>query len=176
MAWTAPRTWTDGELVTKAIMDPHVRDNLKSTMHAEARKTADQIVNNSTTFVNDTHLSFAVAANEVWVMTFYLRVVTNATADIKFEWTYPSGTASVGGVWPSTTLTLTDLSMAASASPLTALSMGVASSTDVLVVIPLHFINGVTAGTFQLRWAQNTANVSDTKLLTGSCIIAARVT
>ena len=28
MAWTTPRTWTDGELVTKAIMDTHVRDNL----------------------------------------------------------------------------------------------------------------------------------------------------
>jgi len=28
MAWTAPRTWTTGELVTKAIMDTHIRDNL----------------------------------------------------------------------------------------------------------------------------------------------------
>lgn len=27
MAWTAPRTWTTGELVTKTIMDTHVRDN-----------------------------------------------------------------------------------------------------------------------------------------------------
>lgn len=28
MAWTTPRTWTDGELVNKIIMDAHVRDNL----------------------------------------------------------------------------------------------------------------------------------------------------
>lgn len=28
MAWTAPRTWTTGELVTAAIMNTHVRDNL----------------------------------------------------------------------------------------------------------------------------------------------------
>lgn len=27
MAWTAPRTWTVGEVVTKAIMDAHIRDN-----------------------------------------------------------------------------------------------------------------------------------------------------
>ena len=27
--WTDPRTWNIGELVTKAIMDTHVRDNLK---------------------------------------------------------------------------------------------------------------------------------------------------
>lgn len=28
-AWTTPRTWTTGELVTKSIMDTHVRDNLE---------------------------------------------------------------------------------------------------------------------------------------------------
>jgi len=27
MAWTTPRTWTTGELVTAAIMNAHVRDN-----------------------------------------------------------------------------------------------------------------------------------------------------
>lgn len=27
MSWTAPRTWTIGELVTKSIMDTYVRDN-----------------------------------------------------------------------------------------------------------------------------------------------------
>lgn len=29
MAWTAPRTWVAGETVTAAIMNTHVRDNLK---------------------------------------------------------------------------------------------------------------------------------------------------
>lgn len=28
MAWTTPRDWTDGELVTEALLDTHVRDNL----------------------------------------------------------------------------------------------------------------------------------------------------
>jgi hypothetical protein len=28
MAWTAPRTWTDGETVTAAMLNTHVRDNL----------------------------------------------------------------------------------------------------------------------------------------------------
>jgi hypothetical protein len=28
MAWTAPRTWTTGELVTASIMNAHVKDNL----------------------------------------------------------------------------------------------------------------------------------------------------
>src|SRR5436309_5601123 len=29
MAWTAPATWTVGQLVTAATMNTHVRDNLK---------------------------------------------------------------------------------------------------------------------------------------------------
>lgn len=28
MAWTTPRDWTDGELVTEALLDTHLRDNL----------------------------------------------------------------------------------------------------------------------------------------------------
>ena len=30
MAWTAPRTWVTGEVVTASIMNAHVRDNLKA--------------------------------------------------------------------------------------------------------------------------------------------------
>lgn len=30
MAWTAPRTWVAGEVVTAALMNTHVRDNLKA--------------------------------------------------------------------------------------------------------------------------------------------------
>lgn len=30
MAWTTPRTWTVGELVTKSVMDTHIRDNLNA--------------------------------------------------------------------------------------------------------------------------------------------------
>ncbi len=34
MAWTTPRTWVVGEVVTAALMNTHVRDNL-SYLHAE---------------------------------------------------------------------------------------------------------------------------------------------
>ncbi len=29
MAWTAPRTWVAGEVVTAALLNTHVRDNLQ---------------------------------------------------------------------------------------------------------------------------------------------------
>ncbi len=34
MAWTTPRTWVTNELVTAAIMNTHVRDNLNETIGA----------------------------------------------------------------------------------------------------------------------------------------------
>ena len=34
MAWTSPRTWTSGEVVTDTIMNAHVRDNLNAIANA----------------------------------------------------------------------------------------------------------------------------------------------
>ena len=41
MAWTNPRTWTTNEVVSKAIMDAHVRDNLLETAVAKAAAAGD---------------------------------------------------------------------------------------------------------------------------------------
>lgn len=39
MAWTSARTWTTGELVTAAIMNTHVRDNLNALASPQATMT-----------------------------------------------------------------------------------------------------------------------------------------
>ncbi len=45
MVWTAPRTWTAGEVVTASIMNVHVRDDLNALRTpAVATKTAAYIV------------------------------------------------------------------------------------------------------------------------------------
>lgn len=44
MAWTAPRTWTIGEFVTKAIMDTHIRDNLLFLKGQSGTVTLDETV------------------------------------------------------------------------------------------------------------------------------------
>ena len=41
MGWTAPRTWTTSELVTAAIMNTHVRDNLLETAPAKVIAAGD---------------------------------------------------------------------------------------------------------------------------------------
>jgi len=49
MVWTAPRTWTDGEVVTGATMNTHVRDNLifLRTAHAARLYNASLLTHNS---------------------------------------------------------------------------------------------------------------------------------
>lgn len=44
MAWTTPRTYTTGELVTAAILNTHVRDNLLETAPAKVTTAGDIIV------------------------------------------------------------------------------------------------------------------------------------
>lgn len=55
MSWTTPRTWVTGEIVTSAIMNAHVRDNL-AALH-------DTLENDpGTTGVIHGHLSGALAS------------------------------------------------------------------------------------------------------------------
>ena len=67
MAYTTPRTWVDGELVTASLMNTHVSDNFTSMgPHLIARKTSDQ-TDSVGTLQNDDHLlTPSIAANEVW--------------------------------------------------------------------------------------------------------------
>lgn len=44
MAWTTPRTYTTGELVTAAILNTHVRDNLLETAPAKITNIGDLLV------------------------------------------------------------------------------------------------------------------------------------
>lgn len=44
MAWTTPRTWTTGEIVTAANMNTHVRDNLLETAPAKITTLGDLLI------------------------------------------------------------------------------------------------------------------------------------
>jgi len=47
MAWTTPRTWTTGELVTAALLNTHIRDNLNETMPAKITTAGDLVYGTS---------------------------------------------------------------------------------------------------------------------------------
>ena len=182
MAWTTPRTWTDGELVTAAIMNPHIRDNMNVTMRLLARKTADQIVNNSTALVNDTHLVFAVGASDVYLINAYLLVEGgNSTADIKFGWTVPaSGTIQWAATSSLSASVIAWETLPAASTP-HALSNAAATAiygTDTAapgVLLTGIYAGGGTAGNVQLQWAQGTATVVDTNLKINSCLVGMKL-
>ena len=58
MAWSTPRTWTTGEIVTKTIMDTHVRDNLNAVYSSlgssstHSASTLSATVHPNTSFCN----------------------------------------------------------------------------------------------------------------------------
>lgn len=89
MAWTAPRTWTTGELVTAAMMNSHVRDNLLflSTFGVEG---PDQDINgftntayadlDATTTVTGTAVAFSVDTLTTALVILSSPLVINTTA------------------------------------------------------------------------------------------------
>ena len=131
-------------------------------------KTADEIVNNSTTLQNDDELFFAVAANEIWYIHVVMIEISSAVADFKYGFTAPAGASfdyAIMNAAPANTRGLSDTYGDAGA--------GLAARA---IVLPRGLlVVGATAGNFQLQWAQNTAEVSDTTVKVGSCIIAHKI-
>lgn len=134
------------------------------------RKTSDETVNNSTTLQNDDILFWSVGANDVWVFTLYIRGDSSAIADLKVGWSVPA----------STVMSWKDVNTAEAAAELTAASTdvfdGQGAGTAFTAVIQGVMVVSTTAGTAQLQWAQNTAEASNTKLLTNSYLLLYRDT
>src|SRR5215831_19387047 len=61
MAWTAPRTWNVGELVTAAMLNTNVRDNMNAVLHPLAQDGTEIAVSNTTAATSLG--SFTVPAN-----------------------------------------------------------------------------------------------------------------
>jgi hypothetical protein len=176
MGWTDPRTWVTDELVTAAIMNTHVRDNFNSLLHLQIRKPADESVASSTTLQNDDDLQLTLASNGVYQV-YIVMILTGGAgaANSKVAFTFPSGCQiylgknyyDVGGVnkpmrWNTST------------SP--------SGSNDIIVgavgeLVPIHgvVINGSTAGTLILQWAQNTSNATATVMKANSTLWAAKI-
>jgi hypothetical protein len=176
MAWTAPRTWVTGEVVTAAIMNTHVRDNLNAMeSHLIVRKTSDQSVTSSTALVNDTALSMAVAASEVWLLDWTILYTASSTGDLKTAWTFPGGelrmvltgydTASVPGIWAT----------GVTASPTSNFAFGGATTLTPPVFVRMYYTNGGSPGTLQLQWAQNVSDATATIVKTNSCLWGVKI-
>lgn len=137
-------------------------------------KTADETVNNSTTLQNDDELLLAVAANDVWAFILLLRIATTAVADFRLTFTVPAGgviklQSDVNGAG-------TYIGVGNEVDFTAQIAMAFATaSANAPANFKVLYIGGAAAGVVQLRWAQGTAEVSDTKVLANSHIIAVKL-
>jgi len=140
------------------------------------RKTADQTVNNSDSLVNDTHLLFPVAINEVWEATFLLmNISVSDTPSMKIGLTVPTNAV----FYAYTVLAKTDGTGAVSPNlPRAGIPRSIDAETTQILngIVKVIVVVGDTAGNVQLQFAQDTATVEDTTMKENSCIIANKIT
>lgn len=130
-----------------------------------AVKVADQTINNSAALVNDAELAVPVVANVTYHFECRLLVNSNSTANFKSLFTFPSGLTMLyttmaigvgGSVWGLFEADQTTTTVVGGA--------GANRSTMLWGIVNV----GSTAGTLQIQWAQNVANVSNTIMRAGS--------
>lgn len=135
------------------------------------RKTADESVTSSTTLQNDTHLLFAVAANEVWLFEAFLAVEGSDAGDFKLAFKVPSGATLIWaahGVRTGATTATDDINAIVIEVDDSPATYGSAAASDVGIFVKGTIVNGANAGDLQLRWAQATSDGTPTKVLANS--------
>lgn len=136
------------------------------------KSSESQIVNNSTTLINDTSLYIDAVTNTTYVIEGLILYKSSSVADFKCTITAPSG--SVGG-WTTSGINgyqginqSTGTGSALLAFGTTASFGGAGISSIAAVRLYAVVKTSTTGGTINFRWAQNTAEASDTIVTTGS--------
>lgn len=173
MAWTAPRTWVTGEVVTAAIMNTHVRDNLNA-LNGFVAKTADESVSSSAVLQNDDHLFYTIGATGTYIIDCYLigTSAANAAGDLSVGFSFPTGTLHMSMTGPDAAMAsgtiqtgnwFTQLSATSGTS---SLPFGLST---IPVIVQVHAILTATAtGTLRVMWAQFASNANASTLKAGS--------
>jgi hypothetical protein len=133
------------------------------------RKTADESVNllsTGSTSQNDNELFFSIAANEVWVVRFYLVINSGTVADWKYQLAVPSGATGHTALMLGASVVLPHNTDSANVS-----QFGADRGCQIYGIV----VNSSTAGTVQFMWAQNTADAGDTTVKANSFLIANRI-
>jgi hypothetical protein len=143
---------------------------LTSMLPITVRKPADQSVTSSTTLTNDNDLVVSLEANATYEVDGYLMVFGSGAGlgDCKIDFTIPSGASmryTSGGVVNSNPATAYEDTVNANT---TARAIGTNGSVDMGVPLRADIVMGSTAGSVQLRFAQNSSNATATGFRAGS--------
>ena len=178
MAWTDPRTWVTDELVTAAMMNAHLRDNLNAVWGPIlAFKSADESVASSIAPQDDNHLFHPLGANEVWFLSLHLWLLDNGgSAHFRPGCSMPAGGESnFGGIYwiPGTPSSISTIQFTEATSS----SVHFITPSDGQVVEYHGFAQtDVTAGNWQFQWAQGTSSGSTVVVKKGSFLTGWQIT
>jgi len=137
----------------------------------------------STTMTDVTGLLVALAANATYIWDGYIAFNANATGDFRCAWTVPAGTTGHWAMWGLSTgstggvgtMIGSRIDAYGDANFLTA--GGNDTGGGLMAVRPAGYIaTAGTAGSFQMRYAQNTSNATALAIVSGSWIRLTRVT
>lgn len=161
---------SDGEVLTLVSGLPAWAASEVATVKV---KPDDQIVNNSTTLVNDEDLVLAVGANDVWVVHMVLfHIAGTGEPDMDYAFAVPSGGAvRVMETWERA---LSDTSPPDFGDGTSEMITGVAD-TEKYVQITFVYIGGGTAGNLQLQWAQHQAVAENTTMKAKSFMLCQKI-
>jgi hypothetical protein len=158
--------------VTFAAGDEPTAEQLNRLEPTWALKISDEIVNNSAALQPDDVLFGAVAASAGYLLRVHLVQQSGATPGFKLDITLPAGATWYPGKFLcGSSVANQQFGVMATA----AISGITGAAANSIVDFEAAFVTSTTAGTAQLRWAQNTANVSDTIVRAGSWLHLERV-
>jgi hypothetical protein len=139
------------------------------------RKIADQSISSSTVLANDSDLLFSIAANEEWLVQFQISISgTLGSTGIKVAVTTPTGATLEADAMYMGGSVSTTLSGRSSVSGTPFLNFVPADSTAVVNGF-VWILNGATAGTLNLQFAQNLSNAIALTFRKGSFMQATRI-
>jgi hypothetical protein len=157
-------TWNPLEDITATDLQAMV-DAITELQPVFVRKTVDETVNNSITLQNDDVLALPMSANAVYRLHLRLVVNSGTTPDWRGQFSYPAGATATMHFQVLETSPAAGLQGPFAETML--FQIGTTGSDQIILIDGLWVVS-TTAGTLQLRWAQNTANASDTKVKAGS--------
>lgn len=145
-----------------------------STSILYARKTANQTVTSNTTVANDNHLTFAVAANEVWSFDLWLSVIgaSAGTANFKMTMNGPSGATILWSFAPQIDTSTAGTTQRHEAKAMAVTDSIYADNLASVIGIKGTIVNGANAGSCTLQWAQDTSNANGCTIYANSTLIA----
>jgi hypothetical protein len=150
--------------VTFAAGDKPTAAQIEDIRGLRVYKTVVETIISSSTLQNDDELFLSVAASTTYRFLARLVYTSGTTPDIKFGFTYPTGT----------TATYTLLGIASGGATLSAFHQNETSvsalegGTGQACLMTGTWTTSTTAGVIQLQWAQNTLTASNTQVLAGS--------